>query len=225
MTRTIGLLGDQNLNYPTHRELVAATELFPDDVDVRWIPTDSTDALGDAAEVNALWAIPGTPYRNDDVVYEAIRHARTSGQPFLGTCGGFQYAVVEFARNVAALSEAGHAESEPDAAVHVVHALSCSLVGEEREVTVQAGTKLGEVLGTAPFTGFHYCSYGLAEEYADQLEQHGLTISAHAPDAGAEAVELPDHPFFIATLFQPQVGSLAGQPLSPLIEGFIAAAR
>jgi CTP synthase (UTP-ammonia lyase) len=58
----------------------------------------------------------------------------------------------------------------------------------------------------------------------DRLTEHGLVISARAGDAGVEGVELPDHPFYVATLFQPQVGSLAGKPLHPIIAGFLDAA-
>jgi CTP synthase (UTP-ammonia lyase) len=52
-----------------------------------------------------------------------------------------------------------------------------------------------------------------------------VVISAHAPDAGVEGIELPGHPFFVATLFQPQVGALAGRPLHPLIAAFLETAR
>jgi CTP synthase (UTP-ammonia lyase) len=50
-------------------------------------------------------------------------------------------------------------------------------------------------------------------------------ITARAPDAGVEAIEVAEHPFFFATLFQPQVGALAGRPPSPLITAFLDAAR
>ena len=151
--------------------------------------------------------MPGTPYRDDDAVLEAIRRARTAGMPILGTCGGFQYMSVEFARNVAGVTGAAHAETAPDAADPVVARLSCSLVGEEREVTAVAGTRVAELCGTAPFTGFHWCNYGLAPVHEAALVAAGLVVSARAPDAGVEAVELPGHPFYVATLFQPQVGS------------------
>lgn len=221
---TIGLLGDQNLSYVTHRELIATISLLPEGVETVWIPTDSSDCVTQAAEADGLWAIPGTPYRNTDAVYEAITTARTSRQPFLGTCGGFQYAVVEFARRVAGLTTADHAEGAPGAEVQVVQPLSCSLVGQEREVTVVPDTELSRYLGIDPFVGYHYCNYGLADTYVARLERHGLKVSARAPDAGVEAIEVADHPFFIATLFQPQIGSLAGKPLSPLISAFCAAA-
>jgi CTP synthase (UTP-ammonia lyase) len=65
----------------------------------------------------------------------------------------------------------------------------------------------------------------MASEFEDALADAGVVISARAPDAGVEGIELPDHPFFVATLFQPQVGALAGGPLHPLIAGFLDAAR
>jgi len=99
--------------------------------------------------------------------------------------------------------------------------LACSLIGEEREVTCVPGTRLAAICGTAPFTGFHWCNYGLADAFVERLADAGVVVSAHAPDAGVEGIELPDHPFFVATLFQPQIGALAGAPLHPLITAFV----
>ena len=132
-------------------------------------------------------------------------------------------AVVEFARNVAGIADADHAETTPDGSNLVVGRLACSLIGQERDVTAVPGTRMCDLCGDAPFVGFHWCNYGLAPAYADRLAEHGLVIAARADDAGVEAVELPNHPFFLATLFQPQVGSLAGHPLHPVIEAFVAA--
>ena len=220
--KTIYLLGDRDLNAITHRELDAAITLLPAGIRTRWVGTDSPDALR-TGNADGLWAVPGTPYRNDPAVYAAITAARTSGQPFLGTCGGFQYAVVEFARNVAGIAGAEHAETAPDADQLVVERLACSLVGKERAVTAVPGTRMHDLYGSAPFVGFHWCNYGVAPAFADRLATHGLRIAARAEDAGIEAVELPNHPFFAATLFQPQVGSIAGQPLAPIIQAFAAA--
>ena len=61
---------------------------------------------------DALWIVPGTPYRDDRPVFAAIERARREGVPILGTCGGFQHMVVEFARNAAGIREAAHAETE-----------------------------------------------------------------------------------------------------------------
>ena len=220
---TIAVLGDRNLDYPTHQALDAALGQLPAGVKGRWVPTDSADAQR-LEGFDGLWAAPGTPYRDDAAALAAIGAARAADLPFLGTCGGFQTALVEFARNVAGIADAAHAESEPDAAELVVVPLACSLVGEQRTVTVVPGTRLAAIVGTEPFTGFHWCSYGLADGFAERLAAHGLVVSAHARDAGVEAFELPDRRFFIATLFQPQVGALTGEPLHPLIAAFCAAA-
>ncbi len=221
--KDIVLLGDRNLQFVTHRELDAAIGLLPNSVRARWVATDSPEASL-VASADALWVVPGSPYRDDALVYTAIEKARTSGQPFLGTCAGFQYAVVEFARNVAGLANAGHAETNPSADNLVVNRLTCSLVGQERSVTAAPGTRMHDLCGSEPFVGFHWCNYGLAGGYEDRLTTHGLVIAARAEDAATEAIELPDHPFFLATLFQPQIGSLAGNPLHPIIKAFVSAA-
>ena len=218
------LLGDRDLGYVTHRELAALVERLPADVHATWLASDDPAVAERAAAADGLWLIPGSPYRDDAAVLAAITSARTTGRPFLGTCGGFQYAMVEFARNVAGIVGAAHAETEPAAAEAVVAPLACRLVGEERLVTAVPGTRFHDWCGGEPFTGFHYCSFGLAEAFVDRLTAHGLVVAARAPDAGVEAVELPGHPFFVATLFQPQVGASRGEPIHPLIHAFLAAA-
>jgi CTP synthase (UTP-ammonia lyase) len=223
-TARIAVLGDRNLEYVTHRELDAALGLFPKWARGAWVATDAADAATTVAEADGVWVAPGTPYRDDDVVYEAIRDARECGRPLLGTCGGFQYTVVELARGLAGL-DARHAETDPDADALVAVPLACGLVGETRTVTCVPGTRVAALCGTEPFTGFHWCNYGLAPAFEDVLVDAGVAIAARAPDAGVEAIELPEHPFFVATLFQPQVGSLAGGPLHPLIAALLEAAR
>jgi CTP synthase (UTP-ammonia lyase) len=220
----IAVLGDRNLGYVTHRELDAALELFPEWARGAWVATDSDGVEAAVAQADGMWVTPGTPYRDDDAVYDAIRGARERGQPLLGTCGGFQYAIVELARGLAGL-DAHHAETDPEADTLVAAPLACSLVGETRPVTCVPGTRLAEICGSEPFVGFHWCNYGLAPAFEEVLVDAGVVVSARAPDAGVEGVELPGHPFFVATLFQPQVGSLAGGPLHPLIAAFLDAAR
>jgi CTP synthase (UTP-ammonia lyase) len=221
--KNLAVLGDRNPQFITHRELDAALTLLPGDIEANWIGTDAPQAAERAADADAVWVVSGSPYRDDAVVYRAIRNARLRGQPFLGTCAGFQYAVVEFAKNAAGVEDAAHAETAGGHGELVIDRLACSLIGEKREVTAIPGTRLFGLMGADPFTGFHWCNYGLAPAFSDRLAQHGLVISARADDAGVEAIELPDHPFFLATLFQPQVGSLAGEPLSPIIKAFLCA--
>jgi len=222
-TTRIALLGDKDLGYVTHRALEAAVAQFPAGVDAAWVGTDTPQA-GALDGFDGLWLLPGTPYRDDDAALAAIDWALDSGTPMLGTCGGFQSAVVALARRLAGIEDAAHAEAAPDAETAVVAPLACSLVGEEREVTCVPGTRLAAICGIAPFTGFHWCSYGLAGAFVERLEDAGVVVSARAPDAGVEGIELPDHPLFVATLFQPQIGALSGAPLHPLIAAFVAEA-
>jgi CTP synthase (UTP-ammonia lyase) len=217
----IAALGDRDTRFLTHREIDAAMRLAPAGVSIRWLATEGARIDG----YDGLWVLPGTPYRDEAAAYEAIRFARESGMPILGTCGGFQYMAVEYARAVAGVEGAGHGESDPDAEAQVVDGLTCSLVGEERTVRTVPGTRVAAICGTDPFVGFHWCNYGLADGYAERLTAAGLVLSAFADDAGVEAFELPDHPFYVATLFQPQVGSSQRAELHPLLAALAAASR
>ena len=97
-------------------------------------------------------------------LYDTLRDAREQlGEqniPFLGTCGGLQYAVLEYFRNVLGLASASHAESDGVDDTNVVRALACSLDGEERVVRPIAGTRFSALVNDEPFVGMHYCNYG-----------------------------------------------------------------
>jgi CTP synthase (UTP-ammonia lyase) len=220
--KEIFVIGDRDPSMITHRELDAVLSRLPAGVRARWVGTD-TPLVARSADAAGIWVAPGSPYRDDAAVYAVIASARTSGQPFLGTCGGFQYAVLEFARSVAGIQDASHAEVSPTSDVRVVDRLACSLVGVERVVTAVPGTRMHALCGGESFVGFHWCNYGLVGSYVDRLVEHGLVIGATADDAGVEAIELANHPFFLATLFQPQVGASSGDALHPVVEGFLAA--
>jgi len=217
-------LGDREISYLTHREIDAALTLMPGDVNCAWVTTDSAEAR-DLADVDGVWLLPGTPYRDDEAAYRAIRYCVETHTPFLGTCGGFQYACVELARMLAGAAGAAHAETEPDSDELVIEPLACSLYGERRTVVPVPGTRLATSCGSQPFAGYHYCGYGLTEEFAQRLRAAGVVVSAHADAVGVEVIELPDHPFFIATVFQPQVGASTSQQLHPLIRSLLGAAH
>jgi len=220
---SIALLGDHDPSYVTHRALDLLVERLAADAELRWVPTTGADDPF-LAEADGVWAVPGTPYADEAAVHAVLRHRREEGLPTLGTCGGFQHMVLEFARNRIGVHEAAHEETEPDAEQVVVSALSCSLVGERRPVTAVPGTRMAEICGHEPFDGFHFCTYGVNLRYRDMLVEAGLLFSAFAPDAGVEAVELEGHPFYVGTLFQPHMASLDGGPVHPLVLAFVEAA-
>ena len=127
-------------------------------------------------------------------------------------------------RNVLGFRDADHQESNPNASRFAVVALSCSLDGQTEEVDVVPGTAAAGLYGRARAVEPFVCDYGINPEYAQELEQNGLVISGRSADSEVRIVELPTHPFFMATLFVPQMNSTAENP-HPLIQAFVSAAR
>jgi CTP synthase (UTP-ammonia lyase) len=221
MSARILVLGDHDPGHSSHRELDAVLErLRAQGLHAEW---RATDAPGPLPAHDGLWIAPGSPYRDEPAVLAAIGHARRDGTPLLGTCGGFQFAALELGAALAGVTDPRHAESDPDAPAPFVAPLACRVDGERRTVTPVPGTRLAQLLGTAPFEGLFFCGYALSAAAEDALERAGVPIAARAPEIGAVALELPGHPFFLATLFHPQAGTLAGVPPSPLIEAFAQA--
>lgn len=218
-------IGDRDPSHLTHRELDVAFALMTGDgVECGWTASDSREAR-ELDRADGVWLLPGTPYRDDSAAYAAIEHCLLSGTPFLGTCGGFQYACVALARTLAGISGASHAESDPNGETIVIAPLACSLYGERRTVQPVARTRLAQICGTQSFTGYHWCGYGVDRAIEHQLQDAGVVLSARALDAGVEAIELADHPFFIATAFQPQVGVSETGQLHPLIGALLEASQ
>lgn len=216
---TIALLGDDR-GHPSHQELNALIPRLREElgVDARWVPTyEPFDVL----DFDGVWLVPGSPYKDDDAVYDALTRVRGSGTPFLGTCGGLQYAVVEYLRNVVG-TPATHAESDGERADNAVTPLACSLYGEERVVSPVDGSRFAG-WEPAPFTGMHYCSFAPSADAVARLEAAGVVVGATAPDTTAEVLEFPDHPFYVGSLFQPHIGASWGEPLHGLIRAFVGA--
>jgi CTP synthase (UTP-ammonia lyase) len=158
-----------------------------------------------------------------DGALAAIRHARETGLPFLGTCGGFQHALIEVARSVLGFANADHAESSPDGEMLLIDRLSCSLVGARGQLHLLAGSRLAAIYGIAETTESYHCNYGLNPKHRALIESSPLEIAAVDDAREVRAVELPEHPFFVATLFQPELSAFAGK-VHPLVRAFAKAA-
>jgi CTP synthase (UTP-ammonia lyase) len=223
----IGLVGDHDPEVTAHRAipkaLGRAALSLGRAVDPVWIGTEEAAAEpdGSLAAMHAVWCVPGGPYRSMDGALTAIRRAREHGIPFLGTCGGFQHAIVEFARNVAGLDDADHAETNAAAETQVIAPLACSL--RAGRVRVEGGSLLAEVYGAREVAEEYQCSYGLNPRYRRMLEEHGMRFTAFDPDGGVRGFELPEHPFFVGTLFQPERAALRNVS-APLVTAFVRAA-
>jgi CTP synthase (UTP-ammonia lyase) len=152
-----------------------------------------------------------------------IRYAREHGLPFLGTCGGFQHMVIEYARNMLGFAEAAHAESDPYASELFVTALSCSLVGKTLQVHVDPKSGVYSYYQQACVEEQYYCNFGLNPAYQQLIHDGGLRVVGRDQDQEARILELPEHPFFVATLFVPQLTSTPEHP-HPLIMAYLRAA-
>jgi CTP synthase (UTP-ammonia lyase) len=152
MRVSIAIVGDENDAYPSHREINAVRSMLGEGVDTEWVATDG-DRVRDLQGFHGIWLTPGSPYADDAAAYDAVKWARERDVPFLGTCGGLQYAVVEYFRNVLGDASASHAESDGVDDTNVVRALACSLDGEERMVRPLAGTRFSRLVNNEPFVG------------------------------------------------------------------------
>jgi CTP synthase (UTP-ammonia lyase) len=218
----IALVGDYNELQRAHQSIPRAlSAAMEGGVETAWISTDSI-ARGDSlANFDGIWCVPGMPYRNPDGAISAIRFARTGGLPFLGTSAGFQYALIEFARNVLGFTDADHQKSNPKAAMPLISPLGCGLAGVKARVKFASGSHLHHAYRTPDSVEEYHCSFGLNNRYRRLIESGPMTVTALDDQHEVRAVELDGHPFFVATLFQPEMRD----PASPLVAAFTTACR
>lgn len=224
----VALIGDYDESVTAHRAIPLALQLAARQLNLvlsmQWLPTQQLDTESDLEHFEGWWCVPASPYRSLSGALRAIRHARENAQPFLGTCGGFQHAIVEYARNVMGWSDATHAESHPGAGRAVIAALQCSLVEVQRSVRLAPHSRLAAAYGAGHITEGYHCSYGLNPEFQSALVAGPLSATAWDDNGEIRAVELAAHPFFVATLFQPERAALNGR-CPPLVASFLAACR
>jgi CTP synthase (UTP-ammonia lyase) len=215
----IALVGDFNQTQKAHqaipRALAAASDASAEGV---WVPTDSIENGTALSEFDGIWCVPGMPYRSADGALRAIRRARESRTPFLGTSAGFQYALIEHARNVLGMADADHQKTNPKAATPLISPLGCALLGVRARVRLTPGSALRKAYGVAEMTVLYHCSFGLNGRYRRLLESSSLHMSAVDDQDEIRAVELDGHPFFAATLFQPEM-----EEPSAIVSAFVAA--
>jgi CTP synthase (UTP-ammonia lyase) len=222
----IGLIGERDDTVPAHQgislSLHGAAKSLGVSIAFEWLPTDQILSVDSLSGFNGIWCVPATPYLSMDGALRAIQYAREKQLPFLGTCGGFQHAIIEYARNVLGWANADHAESSPDTALPVISPLACSLVETTEKVTIFQGSSLAEIYGSLEIVEGYRCRYGLNPEFSQALLKGPLRGAADDPTGEIRAVELSGHPFFFATLFQPERAAIKGT-VSPLVIAFVQA--
>jgi CTP synthase (UTP-ammonia lyase) len=234
----IGIVGDfdreKRSHWATEAALFHAAARVGVTVEPSWRSTASIREAGAAqrlGDVDGVWGAPGTPYAGLPGALAAIRYTREKNIPFLGTCVGFQFALVEFTRSVLGLADADSAESEGQSENIVITPVDCPVPGRERSLPALAGlgvvqpvpgTVLAELCEGGELREEYFCNFETNPAYQARWEAAGLRVAARGPAGEMRAFELPRRRFFVATLFQPQLSSSHERP-HPLVEGFLRA--
>jgi CTP synthase (UTP-ammonia lyase) len=222
----IALIGDYNPSVKAHQAIPRALALASEgDIDCHWEWVHTSTLMGELsdrlADYDGVWCVPASPYANTRGALNAIRFARETGRAFLGTCGGFQHAIMEYAEAVWGVA-AAHAETDADAIDPVIAPLTCSLVEQSGELYFEPRSRLASIYGVGSTSEEYHCRYGLNPRYAERLTSGPLRIAARDGAEDVRAIELDGHPFFIGTLFQPERSAFSGRK-HPLIRAFVVA--
>ncbi len=222
----VALVGDFNAAITAHRAIPEALRLASEALGVAvehdWLATDSIQDDAALMAYDGIWCVPGSPYASAEGALRAIRFAREQGVPFLGTCGGFQHALLEYARNRLGWTDVEHAELASQAQTPLIAPLACALLDVSEHVHLVSGSRIAELYGVREISEQYLCRYGLADAFVEPLTAQALKASGHDESGAVRAIELEDHPFFIATLFQPERAALEGR-LPPLVAGLVGA--
>jgi CTP synthase len=205
-------------------------------LEIRWIDAEGLDreeAERQLAACDGILIPGGFGVRGVEGKIRAARFAREQGIPYLGICLGMQIAVSEFARHVCGMDGANSTEFDPETPYPVI-----DLLPEQKEVRdmggtmrlgadpvkLHEGTRAREIYGEAVVYERHRHRYEVNNHLRRRLEREGLVCSGTSPDDRlVEIVELPDHPFFVASQFHPEFKSRPLRP-QPLFRDFVAAA-
>jgi CTP synthase (UTP-ammonia lyase) len=216
-TLTLGLIGDPLPEFARPQDAMLemirrSADALAIGVRTKWIPTRSiADGERDLlVEADALWCTPGSPYLSLDGALAGIRYARENGVPFVGTCAGFQHAVLEFARNVLGIADAASEEYEPDSTSLFVTRLSCPIATQTLRIDLDERSHAAAVYAITSILEYYYCNFGLSAEFANRIDAAGLRIVGKDQNGEPRVLELREHPFFIVTLFVPGASYVEG---------------
>jgi CTP synthase (UTP-ammonia lyase) len=217
----IGIIGDYDgraSHLATNNALQHAGAGIGLQVEITWIPTveliDTVDTVMNGYD--GLWAAPGSPYRSFTGALNGICYAREHHIPFLGTCGGFQHTILEFARDVLGIPELKKEDFDPYQPNTIITPLSCSLVGTSSKVLLPPESSMAKIYQSNEVIERFNCSFGLSNEFGRKLLENGFDVQGIDEDGNPRILTLKANTFFVATLFQPQLSSSPGKP-HPLI--------
>ncbi|KKM67792.1 hypothetical protein LCGC14_1467570 [marine sediment metagenome] len=225
MTLKLAVIGDFNPKSETHlatnKAILHSKALLKCELDSIWV--HSVDATAEIiSQFDGFLIAPGGPFKNMENIIYSIQYARENDLPCLGTCGGFQHIMLEYARNILGLKSAQHEEYDPNSSELFITKLSCSLKGREMELDLVPGSKVASLYGKKQVTEKYYCNFGVNPNYLEIIKNGPINIVGSDRKGEIRIVEYPDHAFIIGTLYVPQVQSINSTP-HPLITGLVEA--
>jgi len=227
MSLNVALVGDYNEDVLAHKAIPLAIDLASDRLGLvtkfNWISTDSVN-LSLVNNYDAIWCVPGSPYKNMNGALLAIHFARENNIPFLGTCGGYQHAVLEYARNKLGYKNADNSEVNPEAEMPLISVLSCKLVDENDIIILKRGSITAKFYQSIRVEEGYHCTFGVNPKYLSIFNDSDMKFIGFDVSGDPRAFELNGHPFYIGTAYQPERSAFEGK-VHPLIVGLINAAR
>lgn len=189
-----------------------------------WVDTGLIEDKGAAflKDYDGFWSAPGGQFKSTDGALSAIRYARENDIPHLATCGGFQHTILEIARDLLGIEGADHEEYAPNGTDLIIIKMACSLKGKTGEVLVEPNTLAHRLYPAASVEEDFLCTFGVNPAFKARFAHSLLKISGKDAADEIRIIEIPDHRFFMATLFVPQLRSSKESP-HPIIEGFVKA--
>jgi CTP synthase len=204
-------------------------------VNIKWIEAEALEEPNGEAlldDADGILVPGGFGHRGTRGMMRAAQIARERAIPYFGICYGFQWATVEYARNVAGLPDADSTECNPDTSTKVIYMLRDLLGVDDLGGTMRLGTYAcdltpgslaRQIYGSHSIQERHRHRYEFNCVYERTLVEHGLRISGRSPDGKfVEIAELPGHPWYIAVQFHPEFKSKPTRP-HPLFASFVEA--
>lgn len=191
----VGLLGDKRDGYLPHEAAEKALKEFLDTNDIllnfEWLPTKSTK-IEDVEKLDGLWAGSG-PYLNEENALCAIQYARENNIPTIGTCSGFKYIVIEYAK---------HVFKAPDPFGYIGSNANCTTDFKDLKIELKPDCSLVNIYGCVRISEISHCTFQIADNVIDEMASQ-FEFCSVTEDGRTVLVRLHNHPFSLLHYFCP----------------------
>ena len=173
------LVGDYDQAVVAHQAIPRAIDLaarsLAAKVEQIWMRTAELNPHS-MPEFDALWCVPFSPYEKPELVIAAIKFARENDIPFLGTCAGYQHAVIETARNVLGFESVASLEDDADTPIPVIAPLACKFYDQAEAINIERGSRAGDIYQTERVLEEYHCGFGVKSRFRAYLRKQSAKV-------------------------------------------------